>query len=103
MPTDSPRSEPSPTKLHSIAACPKGPGGTSSRAFFIWPVGGGSPRQEIHPRKKTEMRQSPQKEIPMLKRLTLALLVSLSLGTATVRAESLEMLNVSYDPTRELY
>src|SRR4029079_10803633 len=43
------------------------------------------------------------KEIPMLKRLTLALLVSLSLGTATVRAESLELLNVSYDPTRELY
>ena len=39
----------------------------------------------------------------MLKRLTLALLVSLSLGAATVRAESLELLNVSYDPTRELY
>jgi sulfate/thiosulfate-binding protein len=48
------------------------------------------------------MRQS-QKEIPMLKRLTLALLVSLSLGAASVRAESLELLNVSYDPTRELY
>jgi len=39
----------------------------------------------------------------MLKRLTLALLVSLSLGVASVHAESLELLNVSYDPTRELY
>lgn len=39
----------------------------------------------------------------MLKRLTLALLVSLSLGASSVRAESLELLNVSYDPTRELY
>ncbi len=39
----------------------------------------------------------------MLKRLTLALFVSLSLGAAPLRAESLEMLNVSYDPTRELY
>src|SRR6185369_17804487 len=47
--------------------------------------------------------RNPQKEIPMLKRLTLALLVSLTLGAASARAESLELLNVSYDPTRELY
>jgi sulfate transport system substrate-binding protein len=39
----------------------------------------------------------------MMKRLTLALLASLSLGIASARAESLELLNVSYDPTRELY
>jgi sulfate transport system substrate-binding protein len=31
------------------------------------------------------------------------LLVSLTLGVASARAESLELLNVSYDPTRELY
>ena len=39
----------------------------------------------------------------MIKRVTLALLVSMTLGTTLVRAESLELLNVSYDPTRELY
>ena len=39
----------------------------------------------------------------MIKRLTLALLVSLTIGAGSVRAESLELLNVSYDPTRELY
>ena len=39
----------------------------------------------------------------MLKRLALAFLVSLTLGATHVRAESLELLNVSYDPTRELY
>ncbi len=49
------------------------------------------------------MRQHHQKEIPMMKRLALALLVSLTLGASSLRAESLELLNVSYDPTRELY
>lgn len=39
----------------------------------------------------------------MIKRLTLALLLSLTIGAGPVRAESLELLNVSYDPTRELY
>ena len=39
----------------------------------------------------------------MLKRFTLALLAGLALGATQARAESLELLNVSYDPTRELY
>ena len=39
----------------------------------------------------------------MSKRLALAFLVTLTLGATHVRAESLELLNVSYDPTRELY
>ena len=47
-------------------------------------------------------RRSPM-EIPMLKRFTLALLVSLALGASQAHAASLELLNVSYDPTRELY
>ena len=38
-----------------------------------------------------------------MKRFTLALLASLTLGAGVARAESLELLNVSYDPTRELY
>jgi len=39
----------------------------------------------------------------MLKRLTLALLLGVALGATPARAASLELLNVSYDPTRELY
>lgn len=39
----------------------------------------------------------------MLKRLILALLASVALDAGHARAESLELLNVSYDPTRELY
>jgi len=42
-------------------------------------------------------------EIPMLKRFTLALLAGLALGATQARAASFEILNVSYDPTRELY
>jgi sulfate transport system substrate-binding protein len=42
-------------------------------------------------------------EIPMWKRLTFALLVGFALGATQASAESLELLNVSYDPTRELY
>ena len=49
------------------------------------------------------MRQHHHKEIPIMKRIALALLASLTLGVGAVRAESLELLNVSYDPTRELY
>src|SRR6188508_1386686 len=37
------------------------------------------------------------------KRLTLAALAAVALGASHVHAESLELLNVSYDPTRELY
>ena len=47
-------------------------------------------------------RRSPM-EIPMLKRFTIALLTALALGATPARAASLELLNVSYDPTRELY
>ncbi len=39
----------------------------------------------------------------MSKRLILFTLASLVLGVASARAASLELLNVSYDPTRELY
>ena len=39
----------------------------------------------------------------MLKRLTLVLLAGIVLGAAPLRAAELELLNVSYDPTRELY
>lgn len=54
------------------------------------------------------MRQHHHEEIPIMKRIALALLTSLALsvgalGAGSVRAESLELLNVSYDPTRELY
>lgn len=38
-----------------------------------------------------------------MKRIALALFASLALGVGAARAESLELLNVSYDPTRELY
>ena len=39
----------------------------------------------------------------MLKRITLVLLAAIALAAALARAASLELLNVSYDPTRELW
>src|SRR6266850_2611094 len=39
----------------------------------------------------------------MLKRITLVLLTAAALAAAPVRAVTLELLNVSYDPTRELW
>jgi len=39
----------------------------------------------------------------MLKRITLVLLTAAALAAAPVRAATLELLNVSYDPTRELW
>jgi len=42
-------------------------------------------------------------QLTTLKRIALTFGAILALGTSVARAESLELLNVSYDPTRELY
>jgi sulfate transport system substrate-binding protein len=42
-------------------------------------------------------------QLTKLKRIVLTLGAILALGASVARAESLELLNVSYDPTRELY
>ena len=42
-------------------------------------------------------------QLTKLKRIALTFGAILALGTSVARAESLELLNVSYDPTRELY
>ena len=57
----------------------------------------------MHAETKTSGIPTQKRRVPMLKRLTFALLVSVALGASQARAESLELLNVSYDPTRELY
>ena len=48
------------------------------------------------------MKQAPT-QLTKLKRIVLTFGAILALGASIARAESLELLNVSYDPTRELY
>ena len=48
-------------------------------------------------------RPGAEGDIAMLKRITLLLLAAVALAAGPVRADKLELLNVSYDPTRELW
>src|SRR6185369_8077583 len=52
---------------------------------------------------KSPKRPTETEGDPMLKRLAFAFLAVVAFGATPARAASLELLNVSYDPTRELY
>src|SRR5438477_309096 len=49
------------------------------------------------------MHQDSRKETSPMKHVILALLAAAALGAGSARAAKLELLNVSYDPTRELW
>ena len=52
---------------------------------------------------QTNLRKNSQKFTPFIRRSATALLLTLGLGATICHAADVSLLNVSYDPTRELY
>lgn len=52
---------------------------------------------------QTDLRKNSQKFAPFIRRSATALLLTLGLGATISHAADVSLLNVSYDPTRELY
>src|SRR4051794_24980477 len=98
MPTVAPRSEPSPADPYSIAD-PKAREALAPGPFFLRR---GGPRSRSASFEPTTTQHEAQRRRPMLKKILLSLFLAAAFG-APAQAVSLELLNVSYDPTRELY